>query len=146
MSHGPMERQDGGEYEALVDKEHMEWIVDWQVSHGASLVDPAFDALKALEEMLELCFKAGATQFQVMQVVNAERSKAAGRNEDLGEFDRVGVEGEVGDVLVCMAVLTYKLGIRSGPALAGTITRIQSRQWAPDAGGILRRPRDLNGN
>lgn len=141
-----MERKESGEYEELVSSDHIEWIVDWQVKHGGSLVDPAFDALKALEEMVELCFQAGATPFQVMQVVNAERTKAQSRNEDLGEYNASGVEGEVGDVLVCMAVLVAKLNIRTGPTLAKTLTKLEGREWKPDSGGILRRSRDANGN
>lgn len=113
------------------------------LENGGTPKSPAADALKTLEEVVEMCFACGATQNQIGDVVANEIFKALKRNENYGIYNPSSAASEFGDVVVCLTVLAQKYGFTEADVEA-TLDRIAERQWTPDKDGVLRRPRYPN--
>lgn len=117
-------------------------LIDWQLRDGKGVpVNRAASALKALEEMLELCYAAGAVTGQVDLIVDDARRKAIERREANGFYDRIKVFDETGDVVSCLTMFWYYTKIVPAETVPPTLEKIASRAWYPDEYGILRRPR-----
>lgn len=117
------------------------WIKNWRASNGGHFRRPHAHALKALEEMIELCFASGATPLEIQQVMYAEVEKAKDKGENTGKFDAAHVAEELADTSLCLNVLALEAGIFVPDAVSAKIQVLESRKWRPDEDGVLRRPR-----
>lgn len=115
-------------------------IGDW-LRHNRGKASPKGGALKALEEMIELCYQAGATTEDITKVFWTESHKAYTRKEDLGIVHKTAMKEEVGDVIVCLTALCWEHDIDGITAVDACLERIDKREWSPNAEGVLRRPR-----
>jgi hypothetical protein len=125
----------------LITEIQFDEVADWLNKHGAKFIHPKGDALKLLEEVLELCFASGALIPELDLVYHQEMMKALRRGEANGEINRDAIFVEVGDVSACLAAYVIKVNVDSVAAMKECLGRMYSRQWAPDESGVLRRPR-----
>lgn len=125
----------------MLTQEQLNQIKKWREEYGGHNKVPHAHALKALEEMVELCFAAGASVSEISLVVEEEMLKAKERGDDAPGFKREAVHAELGDVLVCLGVIIVNNDYDPGSIVEHTFGVIKGRQWAPDADGVLRRPR-----
>ncbi len=130
--------------ETLIHESQVLDIQDWLNKNGAKFIHPKGDALKLLEEVLELCYASGALIPEIDQVYHTEMMKALRRGEANGEINTSAIFVEVGDVIACLTAYVIKVNVDSEAATKECLKRIHSREWAPDEGGVLRRPRPSN--
>lgn len=125
----------------LSTKEQLEWVRNWRRRHGGHYQQPAAHALKALEEMVELCFASGCSDHEVVSTVAAEIGKARQKGEVTKTLSRDKVAEELADVTVCLCVIAVEGSYDVPAAVAAKIPVLESREWSPDARGVLRRSR-----
>ncbi len=117
-------------------------VMIWCTQHKGHMAHERGWALKALGEMVELCFASGATTEQIATTISAEIDKAdqdapaVPVHEDMRE--------EVADVLVNLIVYCRLNSIDPERAVLSKLPVIEARQWEPDADGVLRRPDRIN--
>src|SRR5690606_8499272 len=68
----------------LMTTTQYEQVEVWRERFGGKPIRAAADALKALEEMIELCYACGALPAEVDHIVNKETMKALNRGEANG--------------------------------------------------------------
>lgn len=115
----------------------------WWVNGGFAPDDPSAHALKILEEVVELCYASGATTTMISQIIASEIRKAEERDEATGRHNPEAMQEEIGDVIVtvCSLVQHYPGYLDSKKSVRDVLTKLATRQWSPDASGVLRRPR-----
>lgn len=124
----------------LMDKQDADFILDWQIStlNGTSIHRPS-SALKLLEEVIELCFAAGATTEEVRIIWEQGERKAIDQQKAFGHYFSEDVREEIGDVAATFGVFCWTANVQPAAAVNQTVKKIQSRSWYPDEFGILRR-------
>lgn len=116
-------------------------LMKWRRNSGAHFRAPWAHAMKLLEEAVELCFAMGSTIDGVRRTVEQEIAKAVYQQcVHPGRYDRQETFVELGDVAVCCAVVSYHSRLQVPAAVDACIERVQSREWAADSSGVLRRP------
>lgn len=123
------------------DEGRRAWVERWRRKHVMPVhSNPRGHALKLFEEVVELCFAAGASTVDMMKVLAEEGIKnrnkkqdPATAKDDLGE--------ECADVAICLDVLLLECGVDLPAEVAKKVPVLEGRQWAPDQDGVLRRPR-----
>jgi NTP pyrophosphatase (non-canonical NTP hydrolase) len=121
----------------------LEWVANWQEKNKGAPTHPRFMALKALEEMVELCAGAGASWDEITSTVNLELVKLYKKDElkgPQGGFSAKAMGEEIADVAICLAVICHNIDIDGAHEVEKKIPILEQRQWTPDAHGILRRP------
>lgn len=115
-------------------------VMVWHTQNKGFLGHERGIALKGLGEMIELCFASGAGAADVEQIVEEEISKAMTRGEarEYPQHDKM--REEVADVLINLIVFCRLNNIDPERAVLNKLPVIESRQWAPDQDGVLRRP------
>lgn len=124
-----------------------QWQETWNwlcVQNSSPAIHPAYDALKLLEEVLELCYACGASDEDIGRVVIEEGEKAAEHGPYTGLPVDESVSEEFGDVALCLAAFQIKYADLN-ECLAPVdyaLAKVKSREWVPDERtGVLRRPR-----
>lgn len=117
------------------------WVAAWRRKNGGTCEFPAAHALKALEEVVELCYAAGARTGEIYDVVGRKAHKAEDRGENNGCFNLAAVKEECAGSLICLEVIGVACGFSLDSEAQQKIQVLESRSWAPDARGVLRRPR-----
>lgn len=125
----------------LMSNLQYEAVFKWGKANGRFHVHPKYTALKALEEMVELCIESGATQSDISQVLYDVVRTEAIRGKNFGVYNYAEMTKEFGDVTVCLAAYAEDCQINTTEAIGSTLDRIASRTWTPDVNGILRRPK-----
>lgn len=118
-------------------------IADWLANNNGNAVHPKYAALKALEEVVELCIASGADYKAIMRTVESETQKADVRSDwRIAEPPRgEELKMELGDSFACLIVVALRNSISIREVIDMCIARIERREWAPDRFGILRRPK-----
>ncbi len=125
----------------LVEDYQYSAVNDWRTSNGGTLLRPAADMGKILEEVMEGCFKAGMLPVEMDAIYTRELNKALMRGEAAGEFDRAGVEDEMGDIITTVISACQKMSINTIAQMEKTLAKIKERKWSPNVDGILTRPK-----
>ena len=116
-------------------------VAQWILNHGGSAVSARADALKVLEEVLELCYASGASALDIQNAVNEGAIKAKQRDEIQTWADFARARDEYGDVLVTLMSYAFKWNMIPDEILPVTFDKLRSRQWKANAVGILVRDR-----
>lgn len=118
------------------------WVNRWRDKYALGVRGrPSGHALKLLEEVVELCFAAGASPENVMDAVGDEIRKAEKKGEVTYVDDRAKMGEECADVAISLDVVLRECGIDLTAEVAKKIPVLETRQWSPDERGVLRRPR-----
>lgn len=124
----------------LISTSQYALVEKWLQDNGAFAGRPAPHALKCLEEVVELCIASGATEAQIDQVINTELNKASKRGE-IGKVSQEKMAEEAGDSTVTLAAFAIHFGLNMHSVIGMILDKLAGRTWAPDEGGVLRRPR-----
>lgn len=112
---------------------------------GGAMIRPAGHALKLLGEAVELCFACGANEAEIQQRVTKEVVKQLNRNvygRALEAAPQIAeIRDEAADVGILLTVLTQYLNIRLDDVCCDKLTIAESRNYKPDADGVLHRDR-----
>lgn len=118
--------------------EAIEWHKETGGNSGTHDKAIAGHALKALEEMIELCFACGARIDEVCKVT-ARQCDAQVANPNTSED----ISEEAFDTLACLAVLTHQFNIRIQAAGYAKLKVLREREWGVTTDGVLLRPERL---
>lgn len=128
----------------MINQRQMEWIAKWQSDNGGSYQYPQAHGLKTLEECVELCLAMGASPIMIHDRVQDELTKQAIKNKRGYEYSSISVASmveEMADVQICLGITEIMYQLNTETAIDVKIPVLESRQWTPDAFGILRRPK-----
>lgn len=126
--------------ENMIDPSLADAVIEWHRSNGGNGSAPAGHALKLLEEVIELCVASGASVQRIINVVDAEITKASRKNE-IGkpiEPDKMGEE--FADCEMLMRVFSYYFVSNERGYVADKLKALGYRKWEVNEEGVLRRP------
>lgn len=126
----------------MISAKQIEWVKNWRSSNGGHNYQPHGHALKILEEVVELCLASGAAPEEILGTANTELDKGRTKGDIHPlHFDLIAVGEEIADVQICLAVAQIEYNLNTEAAIDTKIPVLESRTWAPDWRGVLRRPR-----
>jgi len=106
---------------------------------GGHFARPASHALRLLREVVELCVAAGASQNELLTVVHQEVIKEYSRDAFASNMDKV--PEEWADCALLLEVFRSYAGIDAQMVVRKKLDVCWEREWHPDEGGALYRPR-----
>ncbi len=114
----------------------------WHTKNGGKNVRLAGHALRLLNEAVELCLAAGASQTEIRTVVvDKIIEEAAKPHSESSVVDSVAVREEAADVVILATIVGLHTGDPDlGPDVQKKISVLWQRQWAADQDGVLWRP------
>src|SRR5688500_3595462 len=104
-----------------------QWVQRWRQENGGHNKSPKHHALKALEELLELCFATGATMHYINVVLYEEQKKAWYKKEITVTYDPKRVREELADVTLCIEVCSLEYGVNVMDAVDEKIPTLEER-------------------
>jgi NTP pyrophosphatase (non-canonical NTP hydrolase) len=113
---------------------------EWRLKNNGTFNNPKAHALKALEEMVELCIAFGCNYQDMENVLQTEFVKERSKNpEKIGKLDKEGIKEELADCIICLQVLAHETEIDLEEVVDDKWGIINERIWKPDQDGVLRR-------
>lgn len=115
-------------------------VMRWHIKNGGTFTKPSHHATRLLREVIELCVAAGASQGEILDAFLVELHKAEDRHEFGGDPSKI--PEEWADCAMLLDVFAKHAGIDTRKEIREKLDVLWYRQWQPDEGGALYRPRD----
>jgi hypothetical protein len=125
---------------SLVSKDQGNQILNWHKRKGGFYGHPAAHALKALEEMIELCIASGALPDDVQKVVDKELVKAEQKGEVSSSPNKYRIGEEIADTVICLVICQEVSRVSCSAEIDNKLPILYEREWQPNNDGVLRRP------
>ncbi len=120
-------------------KKLKEEVIQWTDDVGGHCnvnADSKYHALRLLNETVELCFAAGATENDVYQTIENEVSKEISKNGEIKPSPET-ISDEVADVAILIEIFAHHTNTSIDDAVADKLKILYNREWKTDEYGVI---------